>query len=131
MDLGIVIEGEVGSEGWAATRRAVEHLSATLGRKIIVKSEGKVMHVGRRQDLRAIWGNISMWEVYSDVWSLGFDKNEVGEKDGWEGGFDGGRRGLKDFIDMSEDEWLQEIVEQMRGAEEGESSSEEEEEEGE
>ena len=129
----ILIEGEVGIEGWAATRRAVEHLSATLGREIGVRSERKVMPAARREDLRAIWGNISMWLVLAGPGGvlvgnvLVFDKHEVGEKGGWEGD-EGGRKGLNDVTDMSEDEMLQEIA-HVEELEEEESSGEEEEEE--
>ena len=56
---------EVGIEGWAAVRRAVERLSNTLGRHVHVYSQRQGMAAGRREDLRAIWDAISVWRVES------------------------------------------------------------------
>ena len=119
----IFIEGEIGINGWAALRSAVERLSTTFGRRVDVESQRKVMTAGRREDLRAIWDNVSGWHVkFDDQSGLVFNKNLVGEQGGWEG-VEGGRRGLSHVMDMSDTQMLEEIAR----VKELESSSEEEE----
>ena len=82
----ILIKGEIRIEGWVAIRISVEHILATLGRRISVKSEWKVMAAGRREDMRAIWDKVWRWDVTSDFRLLFvFTKNYDGEKGGWEG----------------------------------------------
>ena len=119
---------EVGVEGWAAVRRAVEQLSNALGRHVHVESQRKVMAAGRREDLRAIWHAISVWRVDAESdWNysgLRFAKGEDGEKGGWEG-VEGGRRGLNAVIDMTEEEMAR--LEELEQNEDEESSGEEEE----
>ena len=104
---------EVGTEGWAAVRRAVERLANTLGRRLLVNSQRQGMAAGRREDLRAIWDAIPFWMVMVEAdpidFELRFYKDEDGEKGGWEG-VEGGRRGLNAVIDMSEEEFLVEVA---------------------
>ena len=101
-------EGEIGEMGWAAIRRAVEHLAdSPAGGAVNVDSDRKSMAAGRSQDLKAIWEKVSSWSVYDWQGSnLYFTK----EEDGWEEveGQGGLRKGLKDVIHMTEDEWLAE-----------------------
>ena len=134
----IFVYGEIGLEGWEAILRATEYLPDSAW-DITIRCERKVLAAGRRDDLRAIWGNIHCWWLDSgDEGPLRFEKDPLGEKGGWEG-FEGKgwpsfsrrggrRRGLDAVIGMSEEEWMEEFR-HVKELEERESSSEEEEEE--
>ena len=50
----IFVYGEIGAEGWAAIRRAVEHLPDPW-KNITLRCNREVMVAGRREDLKAIW----------------------------------------------------------------------------
>ena len=106
----IFIEDEIGAEGWAAIRRAVEHLSAVSGKKTTLDSKRTAMIAGRREDLRAIWDIVPYWVVRSDEGCLGFDRFRKGidgdgaEREGW-----AEWEGLEPFIDMTDEEWLEEL----------------------
>ena len=110
----IFIEEEIKAEGWAAIRRAVEHLSAAFGKVIFLSCTRKSMTAGRKEDLKAIWENVFAWKV--DNSKLPFDDEDdrflefskILEEGGWEG-VDGQRRGLEAVIDMTEEEWLEEL----------------------
>ena len=60
----VSIEGELGPEGWAVIRRGVQRLTAT-GVYIKVRSTRKYMAAGRKQDMKAIWDIVYLWEVYA------------------------------------------------------------------
>ena len=127
----ILILGEIQAEGWAAIRRAVEHLSAAFGKDVRLDSERGSMIAGGKEDLKAIWDNVGSWRVQSDDEEdqfLYFDKDMEGG--GWEG-VDGQRRGLEAVIDMTEEEWLEELSKyghtQENSEEEDEDSEEEDE----
>ena len=47
----ILVTEEIGADGWAAIRGAVEHLSKDIGKEIELFSERKPMIAGRREDL--------------------------------------------------------------------------------
>ena len=63
----IIIVDEIGTEGWAALRRAAEQLSAEFGKEIYLDSGRKQMIAGRREDLKAIWANVFTWLVWDDI----------------------------------------------------------------
>ena len=112
----IFVEGDIGVEGWAAIRRAVELLLAAHGKEIYLDSTRKTMNAGKREDLKAIWEIVFNWAVG--------DENEEEERvvefnrtgglgggtgGGWEG-VEGDRRGLEAVIDMTDEEWLEELA---------------------
>ena len=78
------------------------------------------MLAGRREDLKAIWTVVHDWMVFSgDEGPLCFDKDYLGEEGGWEG-FEGDtwpiisrrggkRKGLDALMDMTEEEWREEL----------------------
>ena len=127
----IYIEKEIKAEGWSAIRRAVELLSATFGKEIWLEAVRKSIVAGTREDLRAIWDNVFHWSVQSDDRDdqfLEFAKDN--ERGGWEG-VEGERRGLEAVIDMTEEEWLEELSkygETREDSEEEDENSEEEDE---
>ena len=112
----IVIEEDIKVEGWAAIRRAVEHLSAAFEKVIFLCCIRKSMTGGRKEDLKAIWENVFAWKVNhselpfedEDDRFLEFIKNLEGGGCGWEG-VNGQRRGLEAVINMTEEEWLEEL----------------------
>ena len=57
----ILVTEEIGVEGWAAIRRAVEHLSNVFEKDVDLYSERKPMNAGRREDLKAIWDEATRW----------------------------------------------------------------------
>ena len=132
----IFVYDEIGPEGWMAILRASEYLPDSAW-DVKIRCERTVLAAGRRDDLRAIWGNIHGWWLDSgDEGPLRFEKDPLGEKGGWEG-FEGkgwpmfsrrggSRKGLDAVIDMSEAEWMEEFR-HVKELEERESSSEEEE----
>ena len=70
------------------------------------------MAAGRKQDMKAIWDVVYIWEVSAqeenghDREFLNFYKAEVGKQKGWEG--TRLRAGLLQIIEMSTEEWLEE-----------------------
>ena len=100
----IKIRRGVGSEGWAAIRRAVENLAAPPAVESIgLISHRKAMAAGTLEDLKAIWVEVPMWCVYSDGGALEFTKEgEDGER-GW--------KELVAAIIMNEAEWQEEVDE--------------------
>ena len=92
----------------------------------------KAMAAGAEEDLRAIWAGVSNWNVVSVGWELGFSKESEGETAGWEG-VEGERKGIRDVIGMTEEEWLVEAEKNgiQDSDEEFESENSEAEEEGE
>ena len=106
----IDIEEEIGAEGWAAIRRAVGRLSAAFGRKIFLVSARTVMMAGRREDLKAIWDNVSKWEVEGYGGTFRFSKELDGEEGWWQKNGNPNLRGLESFIDMTKEEWDDEWV---------------------
>ena len=111
----IFVMDEIGAEGWVALRRAVERLQGGRPR-ISLHCDRELMATGRVDDLRAIWNAIGEWNVYSgpdDDGPLCFAKWYLDEELGWEGGFEdvGGvdRKGLNAVVDMSEEEWQEEL----------------------
>ena len=88
---------------------------------------------GRREDLKAIWDNVSSWDVgHNNEYVLEFISEYIGGG-GWEDweGEEGHRRGLRTVIDLPEEEWLEELekfgqtVEEDSGEENSEDSDEE------
>ena len=68
------------------------------------------MGMGQREDLKAIWDNVSSWhmlhrerrdELHQEI--IRFTKDFDGEEGWWDGR--GQRRGLEAFIDMPDEEW--------------------------
>ena len=96
---------EIGMEGWAAVRRAVQRLWNTFGKDVELSSDPKTMGAGRYEDLKATWDNVWEWLVHDDAYGGAFRFTK--ELDGEEGWWDrrGHRRGLEAFIDMTEEEW--------------------------
>ena len=96
---------EIGMEGWAAVRRAVERLWNTFGKDVELSSDPKTMGAGRYEDLKATWDNVWEWLVHDDGYGGAFRFSK--EIDGEEGWWDrrGYRRGLEAFIDMTGEEW--------------------------
>ena len=120
----------IGPEGWTAVRRGVERLAAARPRKITVSCGREALKGGRKEDMKATWFAIQEWAVVqapvSDSEFLWFDKEIVGDVGGWVGF--GQRKGLGAVIDMSEEEFMEEVryVEELNNYE---SSTEEEEDE--
>ena len=102
VDLPIFTE-EIGTEGWAIIGRAVKHILDTFGKEVTLLSDIKTMGTGKREDLKAIWDNVSRWEVEGYGGTFRFSKALDGE-DGW-WGRSGNRRGLEAFINMTEEDW--------------------------
>ena len=100
--LNISTEG-VGSEGWAAVRGAVDDLRHTFGKDVKFSSDHKTMGTGQREDLKAIWDNVSEWFVHGREGGIRFTKDYDGEEGWWDRR--GHRRGLEAFIDMTKEEW--------------------------
>ena len=113
-----MIEGDIEREGWAAIRRAVKHLSQSLGQEVSLRSDYTHMHAGKREDLKAVWENVFEWEVEGGKEKWGDDGlfyfcKAFGSL-GWWNETDGQqRRGLEAFIDMTEDEWDDECTKDM------------------
>ena len=59
--LGIHVKEEIGAEGWAAIRRAVEYLG--LACRCTLVSERAATGAGRKEDMMAIWEVIANWSV--------------------------------------------------------------------
>ena len=100
---------EIGMEGWAAVRRAVERLRNTFGIDVELSSDPETMGAGRYEDLKATWDNVWEWLVHDEGYggAFTFRKEFDGEEAWWDRrGF---RRGLEAFIDMTEEEWLAEV----------------------
>ena len=96
---------EIGIEGWAAVRRAVERLWNTFGKYVELSSDPKTMGAGRYEDLKATWDNVWEWLVHDDGYGGAFRfSKEIDVEEGW---WDrrGYRRGLEAFIDMTGEEW--------------------------
>ena len=104
----IYIVDEIGAEGWAAIRRAVEHLLAASGKVATLDSERKAMIAGRREDLKAIWNIVPYWVVRSESESppLGFPRFRFDGAE-WVGWAKWER--LQTVIDMTDEEWLEEL----------------------
>ena len=106
--LRISTEG-VGREGWAAVARAVVDLWLARGKDVEFSSDPKTMGTGQREDLKAIWDNVSEWLVHGGQGDDGYRGafRFTKEFDGEEGWWDrrGYRRGLEAFIDMPVEEW--------------------------
>ena len=102
IDLPIDTE-EIGTEGWATIGRAVKHIFDTFRKEVTLLSDTKTMGTGTREDLKAIWDNVSKWEVEGYGGTFRFSKELDGE-DGW-WVRNGNRRGLVAFINMTEEEW--------------------------
>ena len=101
----IDVEGKIGAEGWAAIRRVVEHLADGTAEIWMDKINRKTMASGATDDLKAIWGRVSFWNVVSSGWNILFVKEADGERGGWEG-VEGEWKGLEDVIDMTKEEWI-------------------------
>ena len=78
---GISIEDEIGTEGWAAIWRAVEHLLAASGKVATLHSKRKQMRTGRREDLKAIWNFVPYYQQHFErFWRIsGATNTEVSE----------------------------------------------------
>ena len=100
-------EEEIGTEGWSAIRRAVEALSAVHGKKIRLRSERNVMLAGERNDMKAIWEGVAYWDVYDDNEDREMEFSKA-EGVGWEG-VEGQRGGLGAVLNMTNEEWLEEV----------------------
>ena len=127
----IFIGDEIGPEGWAAIRRVADHLADGLAGKNINLEwvEREAMVVEAEDHLKAIWAKVSSWNVVSECWKLEFTKEGDGEVCGWEGVV-WGRKGIKDVISMTEEEWLEEAEKHGNYFDSEESESEESEAEG-
>ena len=127
----MIVVHNIGPEGWAAVRRGVERLA----RKITVTCGREALKGGRKEDMKATWFAIQEWAVVqapvSDSEFLWFDKEIVGDVGGWVGF--GQRKGLGAVIDMSEEEFMEEVryVEELNNYESSTEEEEEDEEEGE
>ena len=103
----------MGSEGWTAIRRATEALSRVCPQIYSVVSARAALVGGKREDMKAIWDLIQIWEVMSDDGSTSYKmifRNVKGQKhngwEDWEGVF-GTKKGLGSVINMSQEEWLE------------------------
>ena len=94
---------EIGTEGWVTILRAVKHLAEKFGKEVFLASDTKTMGAGRREDLKAIWDQVSQWEVEGYGGTFRFSKEADGEDGWWEVG--GNRLGLEAFIGMTKEEW--------------------------
>ena len=104
---------EIGTEGWATILRAVKHLAPMadyFGTEIALLSDTKTMGTGRREDLKAIWDNVSKWEVEGYGGTFRFSKELDGEEGWWQKNGNPNLRGLESFIDMTKEEWDDEWV---------------------
>ena len=102
----ILVTEEIGAEGWSAIRRAVEHLSRVFGKEINLYSERQPMIAGKREDLQVIWEKVAFWEVASGGpgCEMVFDKGSGGWEENklkW--------MMLDTIIDMTEEEWVEEV----------------------
>ena len=84
------------------------------------------MGAGTEEDLKAIWGRVYFWNVFSNGGGLCFTKKDDGERGGWEGapdmvfvksgdehhvwGVERQRKGLEDVTDMTEEEFHKEVA---------------------
>ena len=84
---------EIGTEGWVTILRAVKHLAEMFGKEVFLASDTKTMGAGRREDLKAIWDQVSQWEVEGYGGTFRFSKEADGEDGWWEVG--GNRLGLE------------------------------------
>ena len=106
----IDVDGEIEIKGWAAIRKVVEHLTdgiAPVPEIWMDRIDRKTMASGAKEDLKAIWGRVSFWNVISSGWNILFVKEADGERAGWEG-VEGEWKGLEDVISMTEEEWIEE-----------------------
>ena len=106
VDLPISTE-EIGTEGWATIQRTVKHLAERFGTEISLLSDTKTMGTGKREDLKAIWDDVSKWEVEGYGGTFRFSKAWDGEEGWWEKN-GGVAKGLEAFIDMTKEEWDEE-----------------------
>ena len=89
----IFIHGEIGTEGWAAIRRAAELLSGKFQLEVKLDSHRKAMACGRREDLKAIWYTASQWDLqlcfcrepFGPFSNISYKKAIYGNRGGWEG----------------------------------------------
>ena len=115
----IHVDKVIGAEGWTTIRKAVELLSRKrqMYTYVQMSSERHTMTAGKREDMKAIWDVIQDWEVKSDEGSVSYKMsflNVDGRTDsGWEDweGVYGPRKGLGSIIQMSHEEWLEEVRE--------------------
>ena len=84
------IQHEIGEDGWTAIRKAIQHLGRIVPRYDILASK-KAMVGGRREDLKAIWDNLSFWRSWL---LLEFPRNTVTHLESWEM--------LEDILDTGE-----------------------------
>ena len=103
----LFIEDQIEAEGWSAIRRAVELLSGAFGKEIYMTSTRKLRE-GRKCDLKAIWDNVRNWDLNGDDGDRFLEFWGSGGGVGWKGE-EGQRRGIEDVIDMTEEEWLEEL----------------------
>ena len=89
----IFIHGEIGTEGWAAIRRAAETLSGKFQLEVILDSYRKTLACGKREDLKAIWYIASQWDLqlcfcrkpFGPFCDISYKKDIYGNRGGWEG----------------------------------------------
>lgn len=67
------------------------------------------MDTGKREDLKAIWFDVSKWEVEGYGGTFRFSKALDGKMGWWEknGGI---AKGLEAFIDKTRNEWDEELI---------------------
>ena len=112
----IHVDNVIGAEGWTSIRKALELLSRKRQIYVQMFSERHTMTAGKKEDMKAIWDVIQDWEVKSDEGSVSYKmsfSNVEGRTDrGWEDweGVYGLRKGLGSIIQMSHEEWLEELA---------------------
>ena len=57
------IAHQIGADGWATIRKAIQHLGRMVPRYHIMSTK-KAMVGGRREDLRAIWDGLGLWSSW-------------------------------------------------------------------
>ena len=86
----LLIQHEIGEDGWTAIRKAIQHLGRIVPRYDIMASK-KAMVGGRREDLKAIWDNLNFWGSWL---LLEFSSHTVTHLESWEM--------LEDILDTGE-----------------------------
>ena len=112
----IHVDKVIGAEGWTSIRKALELLSRKRQLYVKMVSERYAMTAGKKEDMKAIWDLIRVWDVKSDEGSVSYKmsfSNVEGRTDrGWEDwdGVYGSRKGLGSIVQMSHEEWLEEVT---------------------